>query len=56
MSLTIHLLHMHAGKVFVLFNSFSTKTILGEIGYVPIYCDSVGNIITACFRVLTWSD
>lgn len=53
MSLTIHLLYMHAGKVFVLFNSFSTKTLLGEIEYVYIYCDSVGNNITACFRVLT---
>lgn len=43
---------MYVGKVFVLFNLFSIKIILGEIGYVFIYCDFVGNIIIVCFRVL----
>lgn len=52
MLLIIYLLYMYVGKVFVLFNLFSIKIILGEIGYVYIYCDFVGNIIIVCFRVL----
>lgn len=58
MLLIIYLLYigMYVGKVFVLFNLFSIKIILGEIGYVFIYCDFVGNIIIVCFRVLIWSD
>lgn len=56
MLLIIYLLYMYVGKVFVLFNLFSIKIILGEIEYVYIYCDFVGNIIIVCFRVLIWSD